>query len=188
MDYNLVIHKSHTKQYLIKIIQNLSLPIKYNSLTKKELLEEFDGWILEHYDNEFNENNLELKNVADLIDFLQEPAEKEQNYETIKNHKLLQLKARQVLAYINNGCDITRSFYKNTDEIRDDVILMAKQGHKLNTCRRAVYKYNGTQPPSKQISLANKTYSMEEMKYKLREKKMCQPQFSKKVGKFTIIF
>ena len=55
MDYNLIIHKSHTKNYLIKIIQLLNLPIKYNTLTKEKLLEEIDTWIFLNIDIEFND-------------------------------------------------------------------------------------------------------------------------------------
>jgi len=73
----LIIHKSHTKAYLIKIIQLLKLPLKYNQLTKPQLLEAFDYWCLENYDMEFSDNHLEIKNCEALMEYLSLPAQKD---------------------------------------------------------------------------------------------------------------
>jgi hypothetical protein len=188
MDYNLIIHKSHTKNYLIKTIQLLSLPIKYNSLTKEKLLEEIDTWIFLNIDIEFNDNLLELTNMADLCDFLATPTEKNTDYKTIKDKQLLMLKARKVLCYVNNGQCLTRSFYKLRSEVISDGLLLANQGAEIPSCRRAVYKLNTTLPPKDHIELQLNKYSMEEMTFKLKEKRAKEPIFKKKKGKFNLDF
>jgi len=187
-DFNIIIHKSHTKAYLIKIIQLLKLPIKYNELTKPLLLIAFDDWCLENFDHEFPDNHLELKDTPDLMEYLSTPAEKDFDYKSVKDKQLLQLKARQLIAYINNGCDIERSFYKSGNEIIADAQLLADQGYEIPSCRRAVFKYNTTIPPIRQIVLPTKKYSMEEMKIQLKTHRMKQPIFSKKVGTYSIVF
>ena len=185
---NLIIHKSHTKAYLIKIIQLLKLPLKYNDLTKSQLLEAFDYWCLENYDMVFSDNHLELKNCEDLMEYLSMPSQKEYDYKSVKDKQLLQLKARQLICYVNNGQDMSRSFYKSSTEIHDDAILLAQQGHEIPSCRRAVFKYNTTIPPHKQINLPTKKYTIEEMKIKLKQTNMKEPIFKKREGKFTITF
>tara|TARA_R110001592_G_scaffold86176_1_gene254402 strand:- start:3252 stop:3815 length:564 start_codon:yes stop_codon:yes gene_type:complete len=184
----IIIHKSHTKAYLIKIIQLLKLPLKYNQLTKPQLLEAFDYWCLENYDFEFTDNHLEIKNCEVLMEYLSLPAQKDFDYKSVKDKQLLQLKARQLICYVNNGCDIERSFYKSSTEIHDDAILLAQQGHEVPSCRRAVFKYNTTIPPHKQINLPTKKYTFEEMKIKLKQNSMKEPIFKKREGKFTITF
>lgn len=185
---NFVIHKSHTKAYLIKIIQLLSLPIKYNSLTKNELLAEINSWIMENIDIEFNDNLLELSNIIDLCDFLSLPAEKLVDYKTIKDKQLLMLKAKKVLCYVNNGQSLNRSFYTALNEVMNDGLLLAQKGGEIPSCRRAVYKLNSILPPSQKIELTLNKYTMEELSYKLKEKKNKQPQFGRTVGTFLISF
>lgn len=187
-NHNVIIHKSHTKQYLIKIIQLLNIPIKYNEFTKDSLLEEMDGWILENYDTEFTDNFLELNTCMDLMEFLALPAEKEHDYKTVKDRQHLLLKAKQLLAYVNNGQDIDRSFYKDSNEPKKDALILAQQGGDIPSCRRAVYKYNAILPPKNKIVLHLNKYTMEEMKTQLKTKKMKQPIFKKKTGNFNIIF
>jgi len=186
--HNIVIHKAHTKQHLIKIIQLLNLPIKYNILTKQELLEEFDLWILTNMDIEFEQNLLELKGIEDLIDYLKTPPEKAQDYKSIKDKQLLMVKARQVMAFVNNGQDLTRSFYRDKTDIMADAKLLAQQGGDMPSCRRAVYLFNTTLPPAQHIKLQLNAYTLEELKFKLKEKKNKQPIFKKREGKFTIDF
>tara|TARA_R110000803_G_scaffold34301_4_gene74969 strand:- start:2105 stop:2674 length:570 start_codon:yes stop_codon:yes gene_type:complete len=188
MDYNLIIHKSHTKLYLIKIIQLLSLPIKYNSLTKEALLEEIDTWIFLNIDIEFNDNLLELTNMADFCEFLATPTEKNTDYKTIKDKQLLMLKARKVLCYVNNGQSLERSFYKNRSEITSDALLLAEQGTEIPSCRRAVYKFNSILPPKDQIEIKAKKYTLEEMTFKLKEKRAKEPIFKKRVGNYKLDF
>lgn len=186
--YNLIIHKSHTKQYLIKVIQLLNLPITYNNLTKKELLEELDNWIYCNMDIEFNDNLLEMNNIHDLISYLATAPEKATDYKTIKDKQLLMVKARQVMAFVNNGKDLNRSFYKNFSDVMADGNILAKQGTDIPTCRRAVYLLNNTLPPKEKISLDINKYTLEELKYKLSLKKNKQPIFKSKKGKFLITF
>jgi hypothetical protein len=186
--YNLIIHKSHTKQYLIKVIQLLNLPIPYNNLSKNQLLEEVDAWIYSNIDIEFNDNLLEMTTIHDLISYLATAPEKDTDYKTIKDKQLLMVKARQVMAYVNNGQDLNRSFYKNFSDVMADGAILAKQGTNIPTCRRAVYLLNNTLPPKDKLSLAINKYTLEELKYKLSLKKNKQPIFKSKQGKFLITF
>ena len=172
--HNIVIHKAHTKQHLIKIIQLLNLPIKYNILTNMDI--------------EFEQNLLELKGIEDLIDYLKTPPEKAQDYKSIKDKQLLMVKARQVMAFVNNGQDLTRSFYRDKTDIMADAKLLAQQGGDMPSCRRAVYLFNTTLPPAQHIKLQLNAYTLEELKFKLKEKKNKQPIFKKREGKFTIAF
>ena len=188
MDYNLIIHKSHTKNYLIKIIQLLNLPIKYNTLTKEKLLEEIDTWIFLNIDIEFNDNLLELTNMADFCEFLATPTEKNTDYKTIKDKQLLMLKARKVLCFVNNGQSLDRSFYKNRSEVISDGLLLSQQGAEIPSCRRAVYKLNSILPPKDHIELILQKYTMEEMTFKLKEKRAKQPIFSKAEGSYKLDF
>lgn len=187
-DYNIIIHKSHTKQYLIKVIQILDIDLKYNSMTKKELLEELDTWILCNMDIQFSDNYLELTNIEDLIQYLATPAEKDTDYKTIKDKQLLMVKARQVMAYVNNGQDLNRSFYKNYSDVIADAVLLSKQGCEIPSCRRAVYKLNSILPPKDKIELQINKYTLEELQHKLKEKKAKQPIFKVGKGHFTITF
>jgi hypothetical protein len=186
---NPIIHKSHTKAYLMKIIQILEIPIKYNLFNKEQLLEEIDIWILCNLDHEFDsENYLELKNVIELLEYLQLPAEKEYDYKGIKEKQLLLLKAKQLICFVNNGCDIDRSFYKNLSDVYNDALLIAEQGLQLPSCRRAIFLYNNTLNYKDKINLKVNKYSMEEMKLQLKQKKMCEPIFKIKKGKYNLLF
>lgn len=187
-NYNLIIHKSHTKQYLIKVIQLLNLPIPYNNLTKKQLLEDLDAWIYCNMDIEFSDNLLEMTTIHDLISFLAQAPEKATDYKTIKDKQLLMVKAKQVMAYVNNGQDLERSFYKNFSDVMADGVILAKQGTDIPTCRRAVYLLNNILPPKDKILLEINKYTLEELKYKLSLKKNKQPIFKSTQGKFLITF
>ena len=187
-EHNITIHKSHTKAYLIKVIQLLNLPIQYNMLVKRDLLEELDGWILCNMDIIFEDNLLELTNIVDFIEYLATPPEKATDYKTIKDKQLLMVKARQILAYVNNGQDIARSFYSCGNDVTADGVLLAQQGGDIPSCRRAVYKLNSILPPKDKIELKLNSYTLEEMKYKLKEKRHKNPIFSTKTGKFLITF
>tara|TARA_R110001599_G_scaffold129397_2_gene303759 strand:- start:601 stop:1176 length:576 start_codon:yes stop_codon:yes gene_type:complete len=187
--YNCIIHKSHTKAYIMKVIQLLDIPIKYNMFNKNELLEELDDWILTNMDLVFDGDNLlEMGSVIELMSFLEQPAVETYNYSTIKHKQLLLLKAKQLICYINNGKDLNRSFYKNPCDIRDDAILLAEHGKTLPQCRRAIFLYNNSVSIKDKICVDNNKYSMEEMKIQLKQKKMQQPIYQKKVGKYNITF
>jgi hypothetical protein len=184
-----IIHKSHTKAYLMKIIQILDIPIKYNMFNKEELLEEIDTWILCNLDHEFDsENYLELKDVIELLEYLQLPAEKDYDYKSVKEKQLLLLKAKQLICFVNNGSDMERSFYKTLSDVYHDALLIAEQGLELPSCRRAIFLYNNTLNFKDKIHLKVNKYSMEEMKIQLKQKKMCEPIFKSKKGKYNIIF
>jgi hypothetical protein len=186
---NPIIHKSHTKAYLMKIIQILDIPIKYNMFNKSQLIDEIDTWILCNIDHEFNtENYLELKNVIDLLEYLQLPAEKEYDHKGIKEKQLLLLKAKQLICFVNNGCDMERSFYKNISDVYHDALLIAEQGLELSSCRRAIFLYNNTLNYKDKIHLKVNKYSMEEMKILLKQKKMCEPIYKHKKGLFNLDF
>jgi len=187
--YNCIIHKSHTKAYIMKVIQLLDIPIKYNQFNKKDLLEELDNWILTNMDLVFDDDNLlEMTDVIMLMSFLEQPAVESYNYSTVKQKQLLILKSKQLICYVNNGKDINRSFYKNSNDIRDDAILLAEHGKTIPQCRRAVFLYNNSVSVNEKICIDNNKYSMDEMKIQLKHKKMMKPIFQKKVGNYNIDF
>ena len=93
-----------------------------------------------------------------------------------------------MICYVNNGCNLDRSFYSNIIDVYDDALLIADQGSELPACRRAIFLYNHTINHKDKILLKVNKYSLEEMKIQLKQKKMNSPMYQKKTGNYKIIF
>ena len=97
----MLIHISHTKETLIKIIRILEIDIKYSNLLKKNISEKLIVFCQENSNMLFKSNPFNFKNIDDLISYLSQPSANTKNLISVKEREKLIMTARQIISFIN---------------------------------------------------------------------------------------
>ena len=149
----MLIHNSHTKEELIKLIKLLKLDIKYSNLLKDEIMYNFYDILNISKSLKFERNALNIKNVTELIKYLESPAKKLKTYISVKDKQNLIEMSRTLIAYVNTGCDFDLSIFTCPEDLHHTIIFICKYGGKISTCRRSINMLNNTLPPDKRYEM-----------------------------------
>ena len=185
----MIIHNSHTKEQLIKIIKLLDLEIKYSNLVKIDLIKNIKDYFEDISScDKLNKNPFGFKIVNDLFKFLEESAETDKTKLCLKDKEKLILTARKIIAFVNNGCDYDLSIFRNQNDLHASVIFVAKYGGSIATCRRSVNLINNTLPPDKKYEMDIDIETQNELNQRQLKKFLATPKFHKKQKKVLITF
>ena len=136
------IHKSHSRNDLIDLINTLNIPIIFSHCdNKKDLLNKFQDFFDSDKDVDLkNDNVYKLKNKRDIQIFL-----KNQNIKktlTMKEKNAVMSICKNIIQYCTNGYMIENSiFYKDEQTIHDDMLYVLQFGD-IPSVRRSVKLMN----------------------------------------------
>lgn len=184
----MLIHISHTKETLIKIIRLLELDVKYSNQLKENIKKDLIAYCLDNKEREFNKNNFNFKKMVDLIDYLSNPSTNLKNSISVKEKEKLINTARRIINFVNCGCDYDFSIFNNKEELHNNIIYICKFGGSLSTCRRSIKMINETLPHHKQYEMDIDSDTQEQLKQKEFKKYMKQPKFMVKQKKVALYF
>jgi len=182
------IHHSHNKDYLIKIIKILKIPIKYSNITKPLLVENISEWCEINEKFKFGRNPLFINNTSDLIDYLGNANINKKTLLCVKDREKLMKFSRRIISFCDNGCDYDLSIFKDKDDLHFTILWVCKYGGSISTCRRSIELINKTLPPDKKYEMCFDDETIKELKEKEIHKALMTPKFNKKFKKVFVIF
>lgn len=162
------IHESYSKKDLVKIINKYNIPNIDLKLTRYEIVkllcdtEIWDKYNLDFLEQENKHKSLSIKEKNDII-----------------------LKAQQLIALHKNGFILSKSIYKNDEEVIDEAKFISKYGD-ISSVRRAIKFVNENYNENIKPKLSNDVYK--KLKHKEQIKKDSIQTISFKKGTFKILF
>ncbi len=119
------IHKSHSKNDLIDIINHLNLPIIFSHQdNKKDIQDKFKNLLSEKFEIKDNYYNIKNKDGLKKYIFNQNP----KKLLTTKEKNEVMNIAKFIINYAKAGYDINMSKYNNHQEIKDDLDYIKQFG------------------------------------------------------------
>ena len=184
----MIIHNSHTKESLIKIIKLLNIDIKYTNIIKDEIKDNFYEYFLLNKTVIFKRNTLNIRNIDELKKYLINSSQKTKSYLTVKDRQNLIEMGRTIVAFVNNGCDFDLSIFKDTTELHHSIIFVCKYGGTISTCRRAIKLFNETLSPDNKYEMDLNYQTIAELQEKQLKKNLYIPKFNYKVKEVLVDF
>ena len=182
------IHHSHNKDFLIKIIRLLKLPIKYSNTKKSELLDNISYWCEINEKYKFTRNPLFLSKTIDLIEYLSNANINKKTLLCVKDREKLMKFSRRIIAFVDNGCDYDLSIFKDKDDLHFTILWVCKYGGSISTCRRSIDLINNTLPPDKKYEMCISDETEKELRDKEIHKALITPKFHRKDKRIILSF
>jgi hypothetical protein len=186
------IHHSHTKNNLISYIIDLHINIKYNYLSKDEILNLLDSFMQEvDLNYTFIPNQYSIKTNRDLIKYLELMRPNKNPPVNIKDHKLYINLAKKILCYCSNGCHIERTPYNEEggqEQLLAEARLLGLSACHIPTCRRAIRNLNEQLGPNEKIDVVLSPELMNSINSSSLLRLYSKPIYTVKRGKFIIDF
>lgn len=126
------IHKSHSKKDIIELFAKLKVKID-SDLSKGRICSEIEQYI------EKVEYNDKIKNKTELLDYLKNETTKQRP--TIQDKQIIMFKAKKIIKYCLEGCNLNDSTYRTHQDVYNDLISICKWGD-IPSIRRACKLYN----------------------------------------------
>jgi len=185
----MLIHNSHTKESLIKIIKVLDLDIKYSNLIKEELKNNLIYFCNLYEDHiRLKRNPYNFKIIEDLENYLESPNDKKKVMLCMKEKEKLIEYARKIISFVLNGSDYDNSVFDNKEELHYTILFVCKFGGTISTCRRAIKIINDTLPPNHKYEMYIDEETNDELNKKELKKYLSKPKFHKKNKKVFLKF
>ncbi len=185
----MIIHNSHTKDSLIKIIKVLELDIKHSNLIKEEIKDNLIIFCQSYEEHiRLKRNPYNFKTIKDLLGYLESPNDKKKIMRSLKEKEKLIEYYRKIISFVNNGSDFDLSVFDNEEDLHFTIIFICKFGGSISTCRRAIKTINDTLPPNKKYEMYLDTETQEELNKKELKKYLNTPKFHSKEKKVLITF
>ena len=125
MLYYMIIHKSHSKTDLIDLINHLNLSIQFSHQdNKKNIHDKLYSFIKTDFKIDNNFYNIEHK--TDLINYLQHQNPKK--ILSIKEKNNVMLICKYIISYCKNNYDLSKTKYKNYQDLIDDMDFIKQFG------------------------------------------------------------
>lgn len=180
----MIIHKSHSKLELVKIILELNIKIKNPRQYKKINLSALLIDQLDTIDNIKASIHLPFNNIIDLKHYLINV--NPNKILTIKEKNDIIHKCKQIKHYCRNGFNINISEYKDDEELMKDIQLVKRHGS-IPSCRKAIKEYN-MNPVKDDIDIYIPPHILKELEIKNRLKERKGQRLEHRMGKFIIGF
>ena len=121
----MIIHKSHSKTDLIDLINHLNLSIQFSHQdNKKNIHDKLYSFIKTDFKIDNNFYNIEHK--TDLINYLQHQNPKK--ILSIKEKNNVMLICKYIISYCKNNYDLSKTKYKNYQDLIDDMDFIKQFG------------------------------------------------------------
>ena len=131
----MLIHKSHSKNDLIDLINDLELKVVFSHQdNKKSIQTKLIDYIMKNKIHRLKQNYYRIQNKDGLIYYLQNNNPKK--ILSIKEKKDLMIITKHIINYCKNDYDLDCSRYKNIRELEDDMDYIKRFGD-IPSCRRA---------------------------------------------------
>ena len=182
-----VVHKSHSKNNLIDLINDLSLKIVFShSDTKKDIQNKLKDFCSNDSKNRFDDNLYHIKHIYDLKCFLISP--NPQSKLSIKEKKNVMFLAKQIINYVLHGKVLDWiPYYKSHQQIKDDLDYIKQYGD-IPSVIRACNLMNQTLTPEDHFIPIISPHIQEKLKEKKEKKWEVIPTYNCTKGKFTLDF
>lgn len=180
----MIIHKSHSKLELVKIILELNIKIKNPRQYKKIHLSALLIDQLDTVENIKASIHLPFNNIIDLKHYLINV--NPNKILTIKEKNDIIHKCKQIKHYCRNGFNINISEYKDDKELMKDIQLVQRHGS-IPSCRKAIKEYN-MNPVKDDIDIYIPPHILKELEIKNRLKERKGQRLELRTGKFLIGF
>jgi len=184
----MLIHISHTKETLIKIIRLLELEIKYSNQLKDKIKEDLIAYCYDNPDKQFVKNPFNFRKMHNLVEYLNNPSPNVKNAMSVKEKEKLINMSRRLINFINCGCNYEYSIFNNEEELHNNIIYISKFGGSLSTCRRSIKMINDTLPHHKQYEMDIDEETQNQINQREMKKFMKQPRFMVKQKKVALFF
>jgi hypothetical protein len=184
----MLIHNSHTKETLIKIIRLLELDIKYSNQLKDNLKEDLADYCDDNSNMIFKKNVFHFRNMKNLVDYLTIPSTNVKNCLSVKEKEKLINTARRLINFVECGCDYDYSIFNNEEELHNNIIYVCKFGGSLSTCRRSIKTINETLPSHKHYEIDIDYETQLQLDQRDMKKFLKTPQFQIKKKKISLSF
>jgi len=180
-----IIHKSFTKNDLIDICSELSLPIVYSKDdTKHDIQTKIYGFFKKWVQYSFPTNHYNLEVLMDLRLYL--TAENPNKRLTSKEKDKIIFLSKKIIHYGANDYNLKYSDYDTEQEIIDDLYYIAKYGDILSV-RKAVDCWNKQHGNKTRITPYISHKKKQELEKK-RQYKMKDQKLKIETGKFIVRF
>lgn len=179
-----MIHKSHSKNDLIDLINTINLPITNAVSDNKKSIQ---SKIISIFNDDltFDDNVYKINNTNDLKTYLETKTPKRSL--NVKEKKNVMIICKKVVFYCTNGYCLMKSHYDTEQELDDDMLYISQYGD-LPSVRRACKLMNENIMSTKKYEPLISPHVLKELeekqKLKVCNKYVCQ--FIK--GPITITF
>ena len=182
-----VIHKSHSKNNLIDLINDLSLNIIFSHQdSKKDIQNKLKQFCFNNSNQTFQQNVYHINNIYDLKCFL--ISTNPQNKLSIKDKKNVMFLAKQIINYILHGKVLDWiPYYKSHQDVKDDLDYIKQYGD-IPSVRRACNLMNQTITPENHFFPVISPHIQEKLQEKKQKKWEVVPTYNFTKGNFTINF
>ena len=128
----MLIHKSHSKKDIIELFSKMKVKIDPD-LSKGKIMTDIDEYMDKVIYNE------KIKNKTELQDYLKNETTKQRP--TIQEKQNIMFKAKKIVKYCVEGCNLSDYTYKTHEEVYNDLISICKWGD-IPSVPRACKLYN----------------------------------------------
>lgn len=137
----LKIHKSHSKADLVKLINDINIPIIFShSSNKTDIQKKLIEWVENNKIVSFEENLYKIVSIDDLIIFLNKKSPKKSL--SVKEKNNVMTICKKIIQYCRDcKYNIEKSLYDDEKEIKDDMLYISQYGD-LPSVRRCCRMMN----------------------------------------------
>ena len=166
----MIIHQSHSKKDLIKFIKNNRINIlRYESLNKQSIIFKLEEFIEDnkHINARYLERPNQLKSLS------------------VKDKRDLMMKTKKIISYVNNGCNLERTFYNNENELLCDAYEVSRFCD-IPSCRRATNMINEKLESKNPLNISDDV--LKELNERKKLKIYSIPVLKCNTGSFLVLF
>jgi hypothetical protein len=122
-----MIHKSHSKNDLIDLINTIDIPVVFSHQNnKKDIQEKLDVYLKTDIDKTLDPNVYKINSKRELILYLKNPNPKKSL--NVKEKNTVMQICKKLITYCKNGYVLKKSLYKHEKEIEDDMDFIKQFG------------------------------------------------------------
>lgn len=178
-----MIHKTHSKKNLIQLFEAFHITLDKNK-SKREIIKDItlmiQNKLIVPYENAYN-----IKNLTELIEYLQRPNHKEKI--SIDDKNKVMYKCKKIIQYCKSGYNFDITDYTTREELYNDIIFISPYGF-IPSVRRACKLYNEDVNKLNHVNAIIPPHIQKELEEKKKVKKQHYYNFKATKGKFIVRF
>lgn len=122
-----MIHKSHSKNDLIDLINTINIPVVFSfQNNKRDIQDKLEEYFKKDMDSNFEPNVYKINNKRELILYLKN--ENPKKTLNVKEKNIVMQICKKLITYCKNGYVIEKSLYNHEKEIEDDMDYIKQFG------------------------------------------------------------